>query len=301
MPSYEYAIVNVFTDQRFGGNPLAVLSAAQGLSDAAMQSVAREFNLSETTFVLPPELPGNTARVRIFTPDGELPFAGHPNVGTGFVLARRGAKSDEMVFEEAAGLVRVQIDRDAAGAPIGAMTHAPQSLTTGEELAVALTAACASLAEDDIRTETHYPIMAGVGTPIVIAEVTDRAALARARGHLPAFIEASHTLGDTGARMALHLYARDPDDPTRLFARCFSPLMGIAEDPATGSANAALAALLASLAPGNDLELAFDIAQGIEMGRPSRILATARKSAESGVRATVAGRCVPVGRGQIEV
>src|SRR5487761_718332 len=121
MPSYEFVTVDVFTEQRFGGNPLAVFPEARGLRDADMQAIAAEFNLSETTFVLPPDNPQHTARVRIFAPRTELPFAGHPNVGTGFVLARRTQERPEhLIFEQGAGLVRVHILRDAAHAPTGA-------------------------------------------------------------------------------------------------------------------------------------------------------------------------------------
>ena len=301
MADYEFVTVDVFTDRRFGGNPLAVLPDARGLTDAQMQDVAREFNLSETTFVLPPDNPACTARVRIFTPGGELPFAGHPNVGTAFVLSRRGLGGGEMVFEELAGLVRVKIDRAADGAAQGAMVAAPRTLTVGAELTVEAAAAMADLAQADIRTEAHYPVAAGVGTPFVLAELVDMTALAAARPVAAAFEVAAEAVPDLGTGLALLLYVRDADDPSLLSARCFSPLMGIPEDPATGSAVAALAAMLASLAPGADVELAFDVTQGVEMGRPSRIFAVGSKSAEGGVRATVAGRCVPVSSGRIEV
>ena len=121
MPAYEFVTVDVFTDRRFGGNPLAVFPDARGLTAEQMQALAAEFNLSETTFVLPPENPQNHARVRIFTTRTELPFAGHPNVGTGYVLARRMDKPPEhLVFEELAGLVRVHLLRDADGSIGGA-------------------------------------------------------------------------------------------------------------------------------------------------------------------------------------
>lgn len=300
MPEYEFVTVDVFTEHRFGGNPLAVLPDARGMSDARMQDVAREFNLSETTFVLPPDDPAHAARVRIFTPGGELPFAGHPNVGTAFVLARMGNAAAELVFEEAAGLVRVLVERDAGGEAVGALVAAPRTLTVGAELTVASVAAMADLDEADVRTEAHYPLVAGVGTPFAIAELIDRTALSAARPVTAAFESAAEAVPDLGVDLSLLLYVRDPEDPSKLHARCFCPLMGVPEDPATGSAVAALAALLASLAPGAEVELAFDVAQGADMGRPSRILATGSKTAELGVQATVSGRCVPVSRGRIE-
>src|SRR5215212_11854971 len=128
--NFAFITVDVFTDRRFGGNPLAVFPDARGLSDADMQALAAEFNYSETTFVLPPENPANTARVRIFNRTYEMPFAGHPNVGTGYVLASQGqGTGDVMRFEELAGIVEVRIDRDAAGAVVGATIAAPQALS----------------------------------------------------------------------------------------------------------------------------------------------------------------------------
>src|ERR1700760_43912 len=166
MPNYDFITVNVFTQERFGGNPLAVLPDAAGLSDAQMQAIAADFNLSETAFVLPPEDPRNHARVRIFTPRTEMPFAGHPNVGTGFVLATMaGDPPEHYTFEEIAGLVRVHVLRDAAGVIAGARVGAPKSLSIDISIPTDLAAACAGLAEDDIATDTHTPLVASVGTP----------------------------------------------------------------------------------------------------------------------------------------
>src|SRR5213592_999276 len=137
MKAYAFVTVDVFTDRRFGGNPLAVFPDARGMSDADMQSLAAEFNLSETTFVLPPDDPAHTARVRIFNRTAEMPFAGHPNVGTAFVLAGMGRdRGGLLVFEEQAGLVEVQVERDATGSVIGAAIAAPQPLSVGAELPV---------------------------------------------------------------------------------------------------------------------------------------------------------------------
>jgi trans-2,3-dihydro-3-hydroxyanthranilate isomerase len=302
MADYEFVTVDVFTDQRFGGNPLAVFPDARGLSDAHMQALAREFNLSETTFVLPPADPANTARVRIFTPRRELPFAGHPNVGTAFVLARAAAERREtMTFEEAAGLVPVTILRGVDGQPIGAELEAPHSLSLGDGLPTELLADCVGLDPSDICTEAHHPLVASVGIGFIIAELASREALARAHPDTAAFSEAAGRFPELAAHFAVHLYARDPDDPARLATRMFAPPTGIMEDPATGSANAALAALLVSLAPGEDVTLAFDITQGVEMGRPSRLLAEASKTAEGAVLARIGGDCVPVMRGVVEL
>ncbi len=302
MSSYEYVTVGVFTSQRFGGNPLAVFPKATGLTDGEMQAIAAEFNLSETTFVFPPVNPQNHARVRIFTPKSEIPFAGHPNVGTGFVLARmEDIPPEHYTFEEEAGLVRVHILRDETRTIRGARVSAPQALSLGIAVPTDLVARCAGLAESDISTELHYPIVASVGTRFVIAEVASIEALGRARPDLGAFREAANEIAELAERFNLHLYTRSSDDLLHLRARMFAPLQGILEDPATGSANAALAALLTSLAPGENVDLHFEIEQGIEMGRPSQIIASARKTAEGPVTATVAGDCVPMMRGTLEL
>ena len=301
MATYEFVTVDVFTDRRFGGNALAVFPDARGLSDEQMQALAGEFNLSETTFVLPPDNPQHHAKVRIFTPRAELPFAGHPNVGTGYVLARRDANPPEhYVFEELAGLVRVHVLR-SAGAISGARISAPRALSIDIDIPVEVVAACAGLAEDDIATTAHLPLVASVGTPFVLAEVASVAALSHANPDIGAFRAAAERFPEVATRFSLHLYARREGAATRLAARMFAPLGGVLEDPATGSANAALAALLTSLAPGENADLAYEILQGVEMGRPSQIIASARKTAEGPVLATVEGQCVPMLRGTVEL
>jgi trans-2,3-dihydro-3-hydroxyanthranilate isomerase len=302
MPVYEFVTVDVFTERRFGGNPLAVFPDARGLTAEQMQALAAEFNLSETTFVLPPDNPQNHARVRIFTTRAELPFAGHPNVGTGYVLARRMDKPPEhLVFEELAGLVRVHLLRDADGSIGGARISAPRALSIDIGVPEEVVAACAGLRPEDIATNAHTPLVASVGIPFVIAEVASVEALSRASPDLAAFRSAAAQFSSLAGHFALHLYVWRKGDATRLQARMFAPLGGTLEDPATGSANAALAALLTSLAPGENADLTYDIEQGIEMGRPSQITATARKTAEGPVLATVAGSCVPVMQGTVEL
>lgn len=302
MPVYEFVTVDVFTDRRFGGNPLAVFPDARGLTAEQMQALAAEFNLSETTFVLPPDNPQHHAKVRIFTPRAELPFAGHPNVGTGYVLARRAEKPPEhFVFEEGAGLVRVHILRGANHAISGARISAPRALSIDIGIPEDVVAACAGLDPQDIATAAHTPLVASVGTPFVIAEVASLEALSRASPDPAKFCAAGERFPDLATRFSLQLYVRRGGDATRPRVRMFAPLYGVLEDPATGSAAAALAALLTSLAPGENVDLTYDIEQGVEMGRPSQIIATARKTAEGPVLATVAGSCVPVMQGTVEL
>jgi trans-2,3-dihydro-3-hydroxyanthranilate isomerase len=302
MPTYEFVTVDVFTDRRFGGNPLAVFPDARGLTDAQMQALAMEFNLSETTFVLPPDNPQHHARVRIFTPRSELPFAGHPNVGTGYVLATRDDNPPEhYVFEELAGLVRAHVQRDEVGAVRSVRIAAPRALSIDVGIPEAVVAACAGLPEKDVATGAHGPLVASVGTPFVIAELASLEALSRASPDIGAFRAAAAQFPQVATRFSLLLYARRDGDATRLAARMFAPLAGVLEDPATGSANAALAALLTSLAPGENADLSYEIVQGVEMGRPSQIIASSRKTAEGPVLATVEGGCVPVLRGNVDL
>lgn len=296
MAVYEFVTVDVFTDRRFGGNPLAVFPDARGLTSEQMQALAMEFNLSETTFVLPPDNPQHHAKVRIFTPRTELPFAGHPNVGTGYVLAKRDSNPPEhYVFEELAGVVRVHL------LPDGARISAPRALSIDISIPADVIASCIGLADEDVATSLHAPLVASVGTPFVIAELADEDKISRASPDIGAFRKAAERFPEVATRFSLLIYARRGGDATRLAARMFAPLGGILEDPATGSANAALAALLTSLAPGENADLSFEILQGIEMGRPSTIIASARKTAEGPVLATVEGNCVPVLRGTVEL
>ncbi len=295
-----YYTCDVFTDTRFGGNQLAVLPEADGLDGRRMQQIAREFNFSESTFVLVPEA-GHTRRVRIFTPMSEVPFAGHPNVGTAFVLAATGAlgpltTETTVTFEEEAGLVPVTV-RSGADGRVRCELTAPQGLTLGREVPVDLLARAVSLTPADLATGAHAPVVASVGLPFVIAELTDRAALERARPD-GAGIEALVAAGVQPPDV--HLYVRSGDEYD-LRARMFSPLDGIPEDPATGSANCALAALLARLDPAADGSFAWRIAQGVEMGRPSVLEARAEKRAGAVVGAWIGGECVLVSEGTIEV
>ena len=295
MKTYEFVTVDVFTDRRFGGNPLAVFPDAYGLSDADMQSLAAEFNLSETTFVLPPDDTAHTARVRIFNRTAEMPFAGHPNVGTGWVLASRGrARNGVLHFEEIAGLVEVKVEDD------GVTIAAPQPLSLGAEMPVDLLSGCVGIAPDEVVVTSHRPVMASVGNSFVAAEVTPDA-LTRAAPDIAQFRRAVTAYPALGPRrLPLYLYAHSGrrGERTSLHARMFSPLSGTVEDAATGSAATPLAALLLSLT--GERKRHYDIVQGVEMGRPSLLLASAHRAAD-GIRASVGGGCVPVLKGEVSL
>lgn len=294
MTQYGYVTVDVFTDRRFGGNPLAVVPDARGLSDEQMQCLAAEFNYSESTFVLPPDDPRHTARVRIFNRTHEMAFAGHPNVGTALVLARlRPELPPLLVFEEKAGLVEVSIERDAEGIACGASINAPQPLSTGGVLPTHRIAACLAIGAADIQTAIHPPIVASVGIPFVLAEVAE-SALSGAAPRIDAFQQLVDEFDELAGRLSLFFYTVAGEN--RIRARMFAPLAGTWEDAATGSASAALVALL--LARSGAEQRTVDILQGVEMGRPSRIGARAWREG-AGVHAAVQGRAVMMFRGEI--
>ena len=292
-----YVTVDVFTDRAFGGNPLAVVLDAGGLSTAQMQAIATEFNYSETTFVLPPQDAAHDAQVRIFTVGSEIPFAGHPNVGTAFVLAMQASKPPtRLLFEEKAGLVPVEI-LTQGGKVVGAELTAPQPLQRLTQFSSEQAAACASLSSADIKTDRHPPQIVSVGLPFLVFEVATREALRRAKPDAAAFARTF----PCDESDAVYFYTRDvpPDEkPCDLQARMFHPgSSGLSEDPATGSATVAAAALLADLSGERDGELKLRIGQGVDMGRPSLLLTRVRKQAGAIVSAHVGGGCVPMMEG----
>ena len=292
-----YVTVDVFTDRPFGGNPLAVVLDAQGLSTEEMQAIAREFNYSETTFVLPPRDGAHDAEVRIFMVNSEIPFAGHPNVGTAFVLATR-AKTPptRLLFEEKAGLVPVEIVSEA-GKVVSAELTVPQPLKRMTEVPVEEAAACLSLSVSDIRTDRHPPHIISVGLPFLAVELASREALRRAKPNADAFGRIFPLDGSD----AVYFYARDVPPGERSIdvqARMFHPgASGLSEDPATGSATAAAAALFAELDAARDGELKLTIGQGFDMGRPSLLLTRVRKQGGKVVSAHVGGACAPMMEG----
>jgi trans-2,3-dihydro-3-hydroxyanthranilate isomerase len=298
----QFQTVDVFTGTQFVGNPLAVVLNAEGLSTGQMQAIAAEFNLAETTFVRPPKDPAHTAEVRIFTPRSEMPFAGHPNVGTAFVLARAGVcygrpvGVDGVIFEEKAGLVPIDILRDGATV-VGARLASPQPLSVGAEIAGELVASACGVSLADIETANHHPCIASCGAPFILAELKSRAALASASPNGDVFrLEVSRH-----PAVSIMIYTQVDEADIDIRARMFAPHMNIPEDPATGSANVALIGLLAKLRPEPNLSLSKTIAQGVEMGRTSILQAKAEKHNGVVTATYIGGRCVPVMSGSIEL
>lgn len=295
---YKFYTCDVFTDVRFGGNPLAVLPDAEGLTDQQMQQIAREFNYSESTFVFPADKE-RRRKVRIFTPTQEVPFAGHPNIGTAFTLASTGELGDiddetNISFEEKAGIVPIKIRKTNDG--IWCELKTPEPLSLGQSISANLIASALSLSPDDIATNIHQPLVASVGLPFVIVELKTRTALENARSYMPA-IDKIH---GRGIMPDILVYFRS-DDEFDIRARVFAPLDGVPEDPATGSANSALVAMLSHYSSETEGEFSWRIAQGVEMKRASVLDARTTKSSGAVTGVWIAGSCQMVSEGLIEI
>ncbi len=291
-----YVTVDVFTAEPFGGNPLAVILDAQGLPASRMQSIAAEFNYSETTFILPPARAGHAAQLRIFTPRTEVPFAGHPTVGSAVVLAREleaagGPRLEELVLEEGVGAIPVRLTREG-GTVVAAEFRAPPDLTCGPPVSIEDAAACLCVGPQDIYRE-DAPRVLSVGLPFLVVRMASREALRRAK---PSFADHARVLPPIGTDSVFaYVWHGDPQD---LHARMFSPLDGIVEDPATGSAAAATLTFLAAQRPAQEAQTRWRIEQGVDMGRPSLILG--RTVRRNGVAAVyVGGSAVAVMRGTL--
>jgi trans-2,3-dihydro-3-hydroxyanthranilate isomerase len=294
-----FATLDVFTDQRFAGNPLAVVFDADALETDTMQSIAREFGHPETVFVLKPQALGSTAHVRIFTPGAELAFAGHPTVGTALILALRGQGDDgAIVLEEKIGLIQCTVspngtDRGHArfllpDLPRGAGAAAP---------AVAIAAAL-GLSVKDIGFERFVPARWSVGNAFTFIPVRDLDAVRRCRINDAAWDQAF----ELGGRTSAFVFCGETIDPANQFhARMFAPRIGVPEDPATGSAVAALAGLCVRTLALDQGEFRFAVEQGHEMGRPSLIELTLTMRGGTLRLATVGGPAVVITEGTIEV
>ena len=297
--AYRFLTLDVFTDRAFGGNPLAVVPDAEGLDTAQMQAIAREFNYSETTFVLPPEDPNHTRKVRIFTPMTEIPFAGHPNVGTAVALARSGALGDvaagqRIIFEEAAG--NVSLILGGSGGEIDkAEFIAPVINRFEEEIPLEEAATALGLGTESVVSEHHTPRVVSTGIRFLYVELEDLHALEVSESAPMAVTQISAARGLDG----VFAYVRQ-DNGVDIRARMYAPVHGVVEDPATGSANAGLANLLASLENSDEATLRWKVDQGVEMGRPSRLYLTAERREGATAEVRVAGGAVVICEGTIQ-
>ncbi len=295
MTAYEFETLDVFTDEKFAGNQLAVLMDARGLSSDDMQTITREFNLSETTFVLPPEDPANTARVRIFTLGYEMPFAGHPTVGTSIAIAKARKLSGEIKLELNTGVFPVKIDFTGEAA-FAEFLNPNLPTETGAAPAADMLEAAFSLPAGSIDRDRHKPRAISAGADYIYA-CASLDAVRAARLDTGAFekLEFDETVG-------VYLYAKGGEASDADFhARMFAPTAGIPEDPATGSAAAAFPGQIALSETLADGEHRWVIEQGFEMGRPSRITARVETSGGAITSVRIGGHAVPVQKGQLFV
>ncbi len=300
---YRFFTCDVFTDRAFGGNPLAVFTDARGLSSQQMQLVAREFNLSETTFVLPAEVETTTHKLRIFTPNTELPFAGHPTIGTALVLVWAGAVTASggiahVTFEEGIGPVPVTISELDQGLLHGQLS-APSTPEFGpsppspEQIAEAL-----SLDTSGLLGGNDPPQAVSCGAPCLFVPLRDLDAVRRCRLRTDAW---ERVLKNYWAPHPYVFSYETEDVDSDIHARFFAPGFGIAEDPATGAAAASLAAYLAARDSRENVQLSWTVEQGIEMGRPSRLTVEADKTAGVISAIRVGGSAVFISEGEMEI
>ena len=288
-----YTTLDVFTDRPFGGNPLAVFCDQPELPTQRMQAIAREFNLSETVFIVPPRDARALRRLRIFTPARELPFAGHPTIGAVQTLVEAGIAPEHFALELEVGLVPINVTRREGAAPFLQLTTARVPETRGTAPSRAELAAMLSLEEDAVIGDAQAW---SCGTPFLFVPVRDRRALARAKPDSAAWSKAL-----SGAWTAeAFVFCRDPELPgSHVRARMFAPELGVFEDPATGSAAAAFAGYLAAREPARTGTHRWIIEQGFEMGRPS-ILDVEVDTAEGKVTAVrVGGTAVKMSEGTL--
>jgi trans-2,3-dihydro-3-hydroxyanthranilate isomerase len=292
-----FVTLDVFTDRRFAGNPLAVVLDAAGLETATMQAIAREFNLSETVFVLPPDRPAARARLRIFTPANELPFAGHPTVGTAVLLGRIDGGADrEFVLDETVGPIpcRVRSSGPDSGRAAFVLPRLPEK--DADAPAAAEMAESLGLSADDIALAQGPAERWSAGNPFWIVPIRSLDAMSRCAVDRQRF----DRVFSRGARAAVFLVSRETADAGNAFhARMFAPAFGILEDPATGSAAAAFAGYLAAHGGYADGGHEVRIEQGYEMGRPSLIELTLHIAAGQLHSAAIAGDAVVVTEGTI--
>ena len=294
-----FVTLDVFTQKRFAGNPLAVALAADALEGAAMQAIAREFNLAETVFVLPPSAAAHRARLRIFTPATELPFAGHPTVGTAVLLNRidGGSGARTIVVEEGIGPVRCAVE--AIDAERGRARFDVPRLPSEVGAAAQVPAIAAALGLDagDIGFDAFAPARWSAGVPFTFVPLSGLDAMRRAR------VDPTHwdaAFGQDG-HAAAYLFCRQTVEGDRAFhARMFAPRMGVHEDPATGAAAAAFAGVVARFDALCDGDHELGIEQGIEMGRPSLIRLSLTIGERRLVAAAIGGEAIVVSEGTIE-
>ncbi len=303
----KFNTLDVFTSRRFGGNPLAVVHDADALSTEQMQTIAREFNLSETIFVMKPRDAGNSARVRIFFPGGEMPFAGHPTLGCAILLAEMKNKpgcsfETEIRLEEEAGLVPVKVTR-IGDQPHGIFKAPVVPVKVADGPAKSDIAAALGIAADEIGFDGHAPVLLRGGPTFFFVPVPWRAILEKSRPSEPAWSALMAMLGKHGPHIdAAYVYTRGGDGKETAFrSRMYAPGGGIPEDPATGSATALLARQLLIAEKLKDGTHRFILEQGYEMKRPSNLVLEVDVAQGDLKEVRVGGQAVRVSAGVITV
>ena len=295
MPRH-YFTLDVFTDKALSGNPLAVVLDSEGLDDVMMQRIAGEFNLSETVFVMPPADKANRAKIRIFTPGRELPFAGHPTIGTAVLLGHLDGlgKSNKLVLEENVGLVPCVVSENSASFSIPKLPSRVEA-----DLDVALMAQTLGLQPDDIGIDGHSYAPCDAGVPFPTLPIASLKALQSIK--LNPTLLTQHNV-PRGLEDEIYVYSKETLSPEADYqTRMFAPAMGIPEDPATGSAVAGFAGQIMACDKPADGHHTFVIDQGIEMGRPSRITLAMQVHQGKLVSATISGSAVIVSEGMLNL
>lgn len=292
--SHRFVTLDVFTEVPFGGNPLAIFPEAEGIAEAAMQTIAAELNLSETVFVT--DAAGPEPRLRIFTPRAELPFAGHPTVGTAIFLAdmRPAGAESGLLMQTRSGPVgaRIRVRNDGRKE---ALITVPRLPAAGAAPGLGDVAATLGLRPDALVAD---PLAYEAGVPFTFVQVADRECLARVR------LDSGRWTATFGTAWASQLYVVSMEDWERgreVHARMFAPALGIAEDPATGAAAAALAGMLHDLQRPGDGEITWIIHQGEDMGRPSRIVLEASVADGKLIQVRLGGTAVPMSEGVLRL
>jgi trans-2,3-dihydro-3-hydroxyanthranilate isomerase len=292
MKTRHFFTLDVFTDCAMAGNPLAVVLDSQGLDTARMQAIAGEFNLSETVFVFPPKDPANRAALRIFTPGKELPFAGHPTIGTAVLLGMLDKRGEGAAFilEEMAGLVPCTLSRGGAQFDLPKLPVLIEDCAPDAELALRLGISVADIGFDD-----HVPAKFSAGVPFEMVPVRSLDVIGRVR-------PSADYVAMAAAAPSTYVYTRETIDKRHQYhTRMFAPAMGIIEDPATGAAAAAFAGVIVAFEEPEDGVHAFVIEQGYEMSRPSQIELTVHVSGGAITRASIGGGAVIISEGQLHL
>jgi trans-2,3-dihydro-3-hydroxyanthranilate isomerase len=291
-----YLLLDVFTRERFNGNQLAVVCKADGLLDGEMQAIAREFNLSETVFILKPHIERNTASVRIFTPEVELPFAGHPTVGASVVLGLQN-KVTAVRIEEQVGLITALFEKTdkRSGEARFALPRLPMRVASLDDRAAIALALGIEL--DEVGCGVYHPAVYSAGVEFHLVPVRDASVLARVALNMGQW---NHTFPH--GHHSVYIFTETPNEPDNdLAARMFSPGMGLAEDPGTGAAAAALIGMLSEHADIGTGQIDYVLRQGHEMGRPCRITIQLRKDNEILIHGGIGGHAVIVGEGVLDL